>query len=159
MFWNEKFFEMPDGLIKSKMTAIKFGFVKNKINLVQPFLFVCNKTTPCDKTLVSNIFKGNFVFLKDEVIQSIYDGTFSKEDYAELIAAFNLLRDGLISVVIFPEKRLTIFGKTGYIPYEISNLIFDSNSFENSFKSHHKISTSTPCFFSCSSGRKTELCS
>ncbi len=127
MFWNEKFFEMPDGAIKSKMTALKFGFIKNKINLVQPFLFVCNKTTPCDKTLVSNIFKGNFVFLKDEVIQDIYDGKFSKEDYAELIDSFNLLRDGLISVVIFPEKRLTIFGKTGHIPHEISNLIFDSN--------------------------------
>ena len=30
-FWNEKYFELPDNLIKSKLTAFKFGF--NKITL------------------------------------------------------------------------------------------------------------------------------
>lgn len=125
-FWNEKFFELPDNIIKSKLTAMKFDFIKNKINLVQPFLFICNKTTYFDKRLISNALKGNFVFLKDEVIQSIYDGTLSEDDRNELLKSFELLHDGLISVVVFPEKRLTIFGKTGYIPYEISNFLFDT---------------------------------
>lgn len=125
-FWNEKYFELPDNLIKSKLTAFKFGFNKNKINLVDPFVFLCNKTTSYDKTLLSNALKGNFVFLKDEVIQKIYENTLSKEEYSELIDTFEALKNAFISVVIFPEKNLTIFGKTATLPLEITKFIYDT---------------------------------
>ena len=67
LFINEDYFEYPDGFLKSRFIAHKFNFIKNKINILNPFLFICNKTTLYDKPLISNAIKGHFVFLKDYV--------------------------------------------------------------------------------------------
>lgn len=125
-FWNDKYFEMPDGFFKRKFNAIKFQFIKNKINLVQPFMFICNKTCIADKSLISNSFNGHFVFLKDSVIQQIYERTLSDEDRNELIENFKVLKDAYISVVVFPEKNITVFGRPSNLPEEITNFLVDS---------------------------------
>lgn len=123
MFWNERFFEMPNNLILSKLVSLKFNYNKNKINVVHPYIFLCNKTTEFDKYLITNTLSGIFVFLKDSVIQSIYDGTLEEDDKRELIESFKELKDAYISVVIFPEKSVTTFGETGNIPLAVSNFL------------------------------------
>ena len=126
MFLNEDYFEYPDGMLKSKITALKFGYVKNKINIMHPFLFVCNKTTLFDKTLISNTLKGHFVFLKDSVIQKLYDGTLSSEERKDILNSFARLKEALISVVVFPEKNITIYGKTGYVAESVTQFLHET---------------------------------
>ena len=126
MFINEDYFEFPDGLLKTKITAHKFNYIKNKINVMHPFLFVCNKTTLYDKTLISNTIKGHFVFLKDSVIQKLYNDTLSSEERRRILTSFALLKDALISVVVFPEKNITIYGKTGYISEPVTNFLHET---------------------------------
>ncbi len=126
MFLNEDYFELPDGFIKSKLTALKFNYIKNKINLMHPFLFVCNKTTLFDKKLLSQTFKGHFVFLKDSVIQKLYDGTLDETERKNILSAFARLKEALISVVVFPEKNITIYGKTGHIDESVTQFLHET---------------------------------
>ena len=83
-FYNPEFFELPDNFFKVKATAIKFRYLNNKIELVHPCLFICNKTTPFDMRLISNTLKGTYVFLKDSVIQEIHENKLSQEKRKEL---------------------------------------------------------------------------
>ena len=122
-FWNETFFEMPNNIISSVLASFKFNYSKNKINIVHPYIFLCNKTTEYDKKLISNTINGMFVFLKDSVIQKIYENTLKDSEKEELIESFKALKEAYISVVIFPEKNVTTFGETGNIPMTISNFL------------------------------------
>lgn len=122
-FWNEDFFEMPNNIISSSLISFKFNYSKNKINIVHPYIFLCNKTTEYDKKLISNTLKGMFVFLKDSVIQSIYENTIKDSEKEELIESLKILKDAYISVVVFPEKNVSTFGETGNIPLVISNFL------------------------------------
>ena len=126
-FWNERFFDLPEKTLKSKITALKLGYIKNKINLVKPILFVCNKTSPFDRKLITNTMNGSFVFLKDWVIQEIYNGNFSEENKKELYKSFKTLKEAYISVVVFPEKNLTVFGKPSHLPLEITNFLNETD--------------------------------
>ena len=126
MFINEDYFEYPDGFLKSKITALKFNYIKNKINIIHPFLFVCNKTTLFDKTLIGNTLKGHFVFLKDSVIQKIYNGTLSAEERKQILSSFARLKEALISVVVFPEKNITIYGKTDKVAESVTSFLHET---------------------------------
>ncbi|MBO5344742.1 MAG: hypothetical protein J6A51_02490 [Clostridia bacterium] len=57
-----EFFETKPNAITSLLTGHKLGFIPQKIELVSSNLFVCNKTTPNDKQLISLCLKGNYVF-------------------------------------------------------------------------------------------------
>ena len=126
MFINEDYFEYPDGLLKSKIMAHKFGYIKNKINIMHPFLFVCNKTTLFDKSLISSTLKGHFVFLKDFVIQKLYNGTLSTDERNEILKSFDILKEALISVVVFPEKNITVYGNTDKIPENVTQFLHET---------------------------------
>ena len=126
LFINEDYFEYPDGILKSKLTAKKFGYIKNKINIMHPFLFVCNKTTLFDKALISNTLKGHFVFLKDSVIQKLYDGTLDNEERNIILNSFATLKEALISVVVFPEKNITVYGKTGHVNEIVTSFLHET---------------------------------
>lgn len=126
LFLNEKYFEMPDNIIKSKLVAHKFNFIKNKINLLHPLLFVCNKTTIYDKALISQTIKGTFVFLKDSVIQDLYNGTLSAKERTEILNTFKRLKEAYISVVVFPEKNITIYGKTSNVPEIVTTFLHET---------------------------------
>lgn len=126
LFINEDYFEYPDGILKSKLTARKFRYIKNKINVMHPFLFVCNKTTLYDKTLISNTINGSFVFLKDSVIQKIYDGNLEDEERKLILKSFATLKEALISVVVFPEKNITIYGKTDKLPEPVTQFLHET---------------------------------
>lgn len=126
LFLNEEYFEMPDNIIKSKLVAHKFNFIKNKINLLHPLLFVCNKTTIYDKALISQAIKGNFVFLKDSVIQKLYNGTLKTKERTEILNAFKKLKEAFISVVVFPEKNITVYGKTSIIPETVTTFLHET---------------------------------
>ena len=119
-FWNEKFFELPSNKIKSRITALKFNYLNNKIDIVYPYIFLCNKTTIYDKLLISNTLQGNYVFLKDEVIQKIYEDSIPESEMEELIDCIKKLKDAFISIVIFPEKNITIFGNSSKLPDSIT---------------------------------------
>lgn len=122
-FYNSEFFDLPDNFFKVKATALKFRYIKNKIELVHPCLFICNKTTPFDMRLISNTLKGTYVFLKDSVVQKIYDNKLSQEKRKELLKSFATLKEAFISVVMFPEKNMTVFGKPEILPESITNFI------------------------------------
>ena len=98
-FIDYRYFDFPEKFIKSKITAIKFRYVNHRINLVNPYIFLCNKTTEFDRFLISTTLKGNFVFLKDSVIQKIYNGLLSEEETENLLKSFKVLKtftiDGL----------------------------------------------------------------
>ena len=126
-FIDYRYFDFPEKFIKSKITAIKFRYVNHRINLVNPYIFLCNKTTEFDRFLISTTLKGNFVFLKDSVIQKIYNGLLSEEETENLLKSFKVLKSAFISVVIFPEKSITAFGKTGELPTEITDFLFKTN--------------------------------
>lgn len=126
LFINYKYFDFPKGFFKSKFTAFKFRYLNNKINLVDPYIFVCNKTTEFDRFLITNTLNGHFVFLKDSIVQQLHEGTLSDEDRTELLKSFKELKDALISVVIFPEKNVTIFGKPEILPYDITDFLYET---------------------------------
>lgn len=126
MFINEDYFEFPDGFLKSKITAHKFNYIKNKINIMHPFLFVCNKTSLYDKALISNTLKGHFVFLKDSVIQKLYEGSLSIDERKQILSSFARLKEALISVVVFPEKNITIYGRTDKVSETVTQFLHET---------------------------------
>ncbi len=124
---NSNYFEFPTGLFKTKMITKRYAFFNQKIELVSPAAFVCNKTTPCDKYLISSIMVGNFVFLKDEIIQLLHKNKLSASIQKELSKQFELLKKYNYSIVIFPEKNLPIFGKCEKLPVAITEFLVESN--------------------------------
>ncbi len=125
-FIDFRFFELPENSFKSKLTAIKFHYIKNKINLVHPFLFLCNKTTSYDRYLISSTLKGNFVFLKDQVVQNLHNGKYKDDELKEIYKAFKILKEAFISVVMFPEKNTTVFGNAHELEKPLTNFIFNT---------------------------------
>lgn len=123
---NMDFFEYPQKSLKNKITAFKFSFAKVPIIVSSPVLLVSNKTCALDKQLLSTVIVGNYLILKDSVVRSIYNGTLSKTDYNSLLKNIETLKSNGYSLLIFPEKDYTVFGKTGALSQEISNLMYDT---------------------------------
>lgn len=117
------YFELPPSKLKSSLVTLKFRTVVVKVEREEAEIFVSNKTSMYDKFFITNSFETPFVFLKDEVILKMYNGEISKEEKKQLTAKINELFESNISVVIFPEKHLSIFGDYEKIPPEITNFI------------------------------------
>lgn len=123
---NLDYFEFPANKLKSKLVATKFLFFNQKYELSQPAVFVCNKTTPYDKYLISSIMVGNYVFLKDDVIQALYKNALSVAAKKEIFKQFELFKEYGYSVIIFPEKNITIFGNCSKLPSVITEFLFET---------------------------------
>lgn len=121
-----EFFETKPNAITSLLAGHKLGFIPQKIELVSSNLFVCNKTTPNDKQLISLCLKGNYVFLRDEIIQQIHNKTLKKEKKTALMKSFKNLKENAVSVVVFPEKHTSIFGETSILPIEVTEFLFET---------------------------------
>ncbi len=125
-FINLEFFEYPAGKIASNYNAFKYGVVGNIIELINPYLIICNKGSRFDKVFVSKMITSDFVFLKDEVIQNLYNGTLTDSEKKRLNQSFHTLKDAFISVVIFPEKTYSIFGGCSPLPQAVTEFIFET---------------------------------
>lgn len=123
---NLDYFELPASKLKSKLVATKFSFFNQKYELTSPALFVCNKTTQFDKYLISSVMIGNYVFLKDDVIQALYKNALSTTVKKEILKQFELFKECGYSVVIFPEKNITIFGNCSNLPQNITEFLFET---------------------------------
>ena len=122
-FMDFRYFELPKSFFKSKFYSFKFGYLNTHLEYSNPYVIICNKTTIFDKYLLSNTLKCDFVFLKDDIVKSIYNGTLSNEDRSELLNSFKILKESFISVVIFPEHHQSVFGNTDKISIEMTNFL------------------------------------
>lgn len=124
---DEEYFEMPPNRLKCKVVSFLRAFVPNNIELVNPHIVICNKTGMFDKILVTNLITSNFVFLKDSVIEKIYNDDFPSNKKKELLKNLNYLKNAFISVVIFPEFNYSIFGKSEELPQKITDFLCETN--------------------------------
>ncbi|MBQ8451512.1 MAG: hypothetical protein IJ538_01885 [Clostridia bacterium] len=120
---NLNFFDIPHGKFKSFWTSKKFGFLSSKLEDHSANIFVVNKSTKFDALFVQNYFNVPFVFLKQETLACIDDGTLKKQEEKKLLDAFKTLAENNISVVVFPERNLTVFGEVAKISINITDFL------------------------------------
>lgn len=123
---NLNHFELPYNLFKSKIVASKLSFISPKHEIKSPCLYICNKTTPYDKYLISSVMLGNFVFIKDYIIKSLHQNKLSKTETSEILKEILWLKQNGFSVVIFPEKRISVLGKCEKLPISVTEFIFET---------------------------------
>ena len=123
---NTEFFEQKSMFLKQKLVSSKFNFHVIKHEIKSPAVYICNKTTSHDKALVSSAVRGNYVFLKDSIIQDLYKNKLTKETKNELFKALKLLRENKISIFIFPEKNITLFGACDNLPLSITEFLYET---------------------------------
>ena len=120
---DPKYFDIPQPKFKNKLMAFTLGYSKNKIENINPYIYICNKTTIFDKELISETLKCDFVFLKDEIVKKVYLGKLSPSEKKELKTCVLELKKQFVSLVVFPEKDITVFGDTGEICQEMTELL------------------------------------
>lgn len=118
-----RYFELPKKSLGCFGYAFKFGLNNDKLSTYEPQIYLCNKTTKFDKFLAGRILSSNYVILKDEVVKNIYDDNFSGQDIKELLECFEILQNAFISVLIFPERDVSVFGESGNISEKLTNII------------------------------------
>ena len=121
---NLDYFEFPYKKIKAKFLSLKFHLNAIKATCRMPEIFICNKTSPYDKYFVSHALDGYYVFLKDEVVEKIYNNSYSENELKRLYESIETLRDFFISIVIFPERHQTIFGNFSKTPQVMTDFIY-----------------------------------
>lgn len=129
------FFDLPENGLHSKFLAFKYHSTYPKIESVLSELFICNKTSPYDKKLLSNSIATNYVILKDSVVQKFYNDEISNEELEDLKKSIDRLQTYFISLVIFPERHASLFGDFEKISTKMTNFIyslkFDKINFVN----------------------------
>lgn len=123
---NTKFFEFPKNSFTSWLYTRKFNYVTDKIDHFHSNIYLTNKTSKLDKFFVSRTFKFDFVFLNDEYTEKILNDTISKEEKADLLHQIEILKSITVSIVIFPEKHISIFGESQHIPLSMTNFIAET---------------------------------
>ncbi len=123
---NPKFFELPPSPLKNKLACFSLGYSNNKIEEFSPTIYLCNKTSIFDKHLISNSLTCDFVFLKDEIIKKLYYKKLLAEDKKELLSELSELKKQYVSVVIFPEKNISVFGETDDISIEVTDFLYEA---------------------------------
>ena len=68
---NLDYFEIPEKGFKSKFLAFKYHSTYIKLTPMLSELFICNKTSPYDKILLTNSIVGNYVYMKDSVVEKV----------------------------------------------------------------------------------------
>ena len=124
---DRNLFEFPQSKMKVLNFALKYKTSVTKIFPEPSEIIICNKSSNFDKLLVSNAVVGKHVFLKDEVIQQIYSGKLSAKNLTEISKKIKLLLENQISVVIFPEKHLSVFGESSIVTEPVTNFIKNLN--------------------------------
>lgn len=123
---NFEYFDNPPSKLKSLAVCFKFMMSKPAISCDKPTLFVCNKTTEFDRFFVTASISGNYLFLKDEVVKKLHSNSFSVKEYDDLLKNIKILHDNDWSLVVFPEKKYTIFGDAEKLPLQVTNFLFDT---------------------------------
>lgn len=127
IFSNNKYFELPPSKLACNFQAHSFSFVTSKHYLKEPSIYLVNKTCTYDKFLVSHALVGNFVFLRHEIINKVHNNMLSLEDIKEINNLTETLKEHGYSIVIFPEKDVTLFGKSSILPLHVTDFLCDFN--------------------------------
>lgn len=125
-FINEKYFDYPKSAIKSFWISKKFNYFHSPIELLNPMLIICNKTTEFDEFLLRSTISTDYVVLKEYYVRQLYANTLSDTDKKEILRNIKKLESALISVVVFPEIQMTIFGKSQTIPTRVTEFLFET---------------------------------
>ena len=123
---NTDFFEFAPNKFKSKFYSMKHLIYEKIIEIKSPSLYVCNKTTKFDKCFVGNTLRGDYVFLKEEILSKIRQNKISKTDKDSLLKQIRALFENNFSLVVFPEKNITLFGKCETIPKTITEFLVET---------------------------------
>ena len=122
---NLEYFEFPCSKIKSKLLSFKFHLSTVKITTKTSELFICNKTSPYDKFFISNCIESPFIFLKDSVLNELYNRNFTGELATKVQTDLMLLSKAFVSVVIFPERHQSVTGNFDNISNSFIDFIYD----------------------------------
>jgi len=125
-FINLKYFDYPKKFFESFITSLKMHYLRQQVELLNPCLVVCNKSCEYDEFLLRRTISTDYVVLKNSVIRQIYAGTLSKSDKKDILNHIKMLKDALISVVIFPENQISIFGNSEPLPNNITEFMYES---------------------------------
>lgn len=120
---NTSFFEIPTKSLKNKFYTLKYHMNVMKIPADKGELFLCNKTSEFDKYFVNSALEGNFVYLKDEIILKVYNNTLSLKEEKDIFEEVKKLKNLAVSIVVFPEKRLTVFGDFAKVPDSVADFL------------------------------------
>ncbi len=125
-FINPKYFDYPKKFFESFITSLKMHYLRQQVELLSPCLVVCNKSCEYDEFLLRRTISTDYVVLKDNIVRQIYAGTLSKSDKKDILKQFKVFKDALISVVIFPENQISIFGRSESLPNSITEFMYES---------------------------------
>lgn len=124
---NTDYFKLPCNLLKSKITSMKYHMNNMVITPGGSELFLCNKTSQFDEMFLSKSIDGDYVVMKDEIIQSIYDNTITPQEQSEILKEVSTLKNLQISIVVFPEKHKTVFGEFAKPGSEVIDFLLSMN--------------------------------
>lgn len=115
---------------------LKLRINRKQLDMKQgPFLVLANHCCPVDFLMFSGIFypkKLNYVVAENMSYRKTYrwfinhSGAIKRQQYTADINSIRMIKNNLdagISVLLFPEGRVTADGKTGYIPSSIAKLV------------------------------------
>ena len=125
---NTKYFDFPANLLESFIKSRKFHYIKTTIENLKPGIIVCNKSTNYDQFLIRLSIPAEYVTLKEKYINQIYTNTLSKEDKKNIINEIKMLNEYYVSVVVFPESQITIFGKSTTLPLPITEFLYETGA-------------------------------
>ncbi len=125
-FINLKFFDYPKGKFKSSRYSRKFRYLKTTLEIFNPTLVVCHKSTEFDEYLVAKTITTDYVVLRPWVASQIFDGTLSESNKKELFASIAELKEAMLSIVMFPEKQISIFGSSEKLPETTTEFMFET---------------------------------
>ena len=84
-FVDEKYFDLPKSYLKSLFVARKFHYIRTPIEILNPALIICNKTSEYDQFLIRTTITTDYVVLKESYVRQIYANTLSASDKKELL--------------------------------------------------------------------------
>lgn len=125
-FIDTEYFNFPKGFFKSFYYSYRLHYSRVSIELLNPCLVICNKSTEFDEYLLRQTISTDYVVLKNKYINQIYSETLSAIDKENILANIKVLKEALISVVIFPEQQISIFGSSQYLPEKITEFLYET---------------------------------
>ncbi len=138
-FIDTTFFDFPKGKLKSAYYGFRLHNLKSAVEILSPCLLVCNKACGFEEYLIRQNITTDFVTLKPWVVDAVYNETLSSDDKKRLFANIKMLKNAMISIVVFPERQISVFGKSQHLPEKITEFLFETGlnlkfiSFENAY--------------------------
>ena len=68
----------------------------------------------------------DYVVLKSSVVEKIHSETLSVNDKKAIMSDLKTLKDAMISIVVFPETQVSVFGKSQHLPTSMTEFLYET---------------------------------